>query len=225
MTDSDEFQDPYIDPGTGMLGNLVGACTKAELENAEADLSFSRLIQLMDCPPNATGDLAELCAIHRHLFQDIYEWAGQIRTVDVRKNVPGAEFFLPVAMITRASAFAADDLRTDSMLNGLRRGQFIDRLSHHYEQFNYIHPFREGNGRAQRVFWNRIARDAGWQLDWRTVRGSVNDHASRVAAEQRDFGPLHEMFDQVVSEAAPGGERNEEWHAAERARMSFERGP
>jgi cell filamentation protein len=225
MADSDEFRDPYVDPGTGLLLNLIGASTKAELENAEADLSFSRLIQLMDRPPNATGDLGELCAIHRHLFQDIYEWAGEIRTVDVRKNVPGAEFFLPVAMITRASAFAANGLRSDGMLHGLKRGQFIDRLSHHYEQFNYIHPFREGNGRAQRVFWNRIARDAGWQLDWRTVRGSVNDDASRVAAEQRDFGPLHEMFDQIVSKAAPGSARNEEWHAAERARMSFERGP
>ena len=171
MTDSDEFQDPYIDPGTRLLRNLVGASTKAELENAEADLSFSRLIQLMDRPPNATGDLAELCAIHRHLFQDIYEWAGQIRTVDVRKNVPGAEFFLPVAMITRASAFAADDLRSDRMLHGMNRLQFIDRLSHHYEQFNYIDPFREGKG----------------------------GHS--------------------------GSERNEEWHAAERALMSFERGP
>jgi len=91
-----------------------------------------------------------------------------------------------------------------------RQAPLIDRLSHHHEQFNYIRPFHEGNGRAQRVFWNRIARDAGWQLDWRTVRGWVNDHASRVAAEQRDFSPLHAMFDQVVSKAAPGGERNED---------------
>jgi cell filamentation protein len=224
MTDASDFQDPYMDPATGLLRNLVGALTKEALSDAEGDLAFTRLVQLMDGPPAATGDLAELRAIHRHLFQDVYAWAGEIRTVDVRKNVEGAEFFLPVSMIARASMFAADELRSEKMLLGMGRGQFIERLSYHYEQFNYIHPFREGNGRTQRVFWNRIAADAGWQLDWRPVRGTVNDHASRAAAEQRNFGPLHEMFDQIVSKAAHPRERNETWRAAERARMSFGRG-
>lgn len=64
-----------------------------------------------------------------------------------------------------------------------------------------MHPFREGNGRTQRVFWNRVAADAGWQLDWRPVQGAVNDAACRAAAESRDFGPMRAMFDQVVSPA------------------------
>ncbi|WP_260425043.1 Fic family protein [Arachnia propionica] len=103
----------------------------------------------------------------------------------------------------------------------MNREQFIERLAHHYDQFNYVHPFREGNGRAQRVFWNRVARDAGWQLDWRTVHGATNDQASRAAAEQQDFGPLCQMFDQIVSSAASPEERDAAWRAAERARLSF----
>jgi fido (protein-threonine AMPylation protein) len=51
----------------------------------------------MDRPPKPTGDLTELCAIHRHLFQDLYDWAGQVRTVDIRTNVEGAEFFIALA--------------------------------------------------------------------------------------------------------------------------------
>jgi fido (protein-threonine AMPylation protein) len=51
------------------------------------------------------------------------------------------------------------------------------RVAYHYDQVRYIHPFREGNGRVQRVFWNRIAVAAGWQLDWRPVHGDVNDRA------------------------------------------------
>ena len=86
---STEFVDPYLDPEPGVLRNKVGARTKVALEHAEGDLSFTRLIQLMDHPPRATGDLHELLAIHRHLFQDVYVWAGQVRTVDVRKNVEG----------------------------------------------------------------------------------------------------------------------------------------
>ena len=195
-----EAADPYLDPETGLLRNLVGAYTKDALDAAEGDLAFSRLVQLVDHPVPATGDLDEFRAIHRHLFQDVYPWAGELRTVDMRKNVEGAEFFLPVAMIDRASMFAADELRQDHLLRGMDRDQFIDRLSYHYDQWNYVHPFREGNGRAQRVFWNRAASDAGWQLDWRPVRGAVNDAACRVASERRDFGPLRQMFRKVVSQ-------------------------
>ncbi len=124
-------------------------------------------------------------------------------------------------MIVRAAGYAERELRADNHLRGMSRDQFIDRLAYHYDQFNYVHPFREGNGRTQRVFWNRVARDAGWKLDWRTVRGETNDQASRAASEQRDFRLLRHMFDQIVSKATPRGERDSAWRAAERARLSF----
>ena len=218
---SSDFIDPYLDPESGLLRNLVGAQTKSALDDAEGALSFARLVQLMDHPVKPTSDLDELRAIHRHLFQDVYAWAGELRTVDIRKNEEGAQFFLPVSMIERAAMFAAGELREDNELRGLPREKFIDRLAYHYDAFNYIHPFREGNGRTQRVFWNRIARTAGWQLDWRAVRGATNDHASRAGSEQRDFGPLREMFDQIVTEATPRRERDATWREAERARLAF----
>jgi cell filamentation protein len=67
-------------------------------------------------------------------------------------------------MIERASVFAAGELHSDNALRGLDREHFIDRLAYHYDQVNYIHPFREGNGRVQRVLWNPIAlaRDGSW---------------------------------------------------------------
>jgi cell filamentation protein len=221
MPDSQELLDPYLDPETGILRNLVGARARDSLDDAEGSLSFTRLVQLMGRPPKPTGDLAELCAIHRHLFQDLYDWAGQIRIIDIRKNVEGAEFFLPSGMIERASVFAAEELRSDNALRGLDRAHFIDRLAYHYDQVNYIHPFREGNGRVQRVFWNRIAVTAGWQLDWRPVHGDVNDRASRAASDQRDLGPLRAMFDQIVTAAPPARNRGKSWREAERQRMSF----
>ena len=131
-----EVLDPYLDPDTGLLSNLVGARTKADLEAAEGALVFARLVQLVDHPVPATGDLDEFRAIHRHLFQDVYAWAGQLRTVDLRKNVDGADFFLPVVMIGRASQYAAEELQGDRMLSGLDRERFIERLSYHYDQWN-----------------------------------------------------------------------------------------
>lgn len=91
------------------------------------------------------------------------------------------------------------------------RDRFVERLAYHHDQFNYIHPFREGNGRTQRVFWNPVAGDAGWQLDWRWVHGSANDAACRAASERRNFGRLREMFDRAVSEAVPASERDRRW--------------
>lgn len=154
-------------------------------------------------------------------FQDVYEGAGELRTVDIRKNVEGAEFFLPVSMIEQAAHFSAEELRADDRLRGMDRDRVIDRLSHHYDAFNYVHPFREGNGRTQRVFWSRIARDAGWQLDRRGVHGSTNDAACRAACERRDFGPMRSMFHQIVTKATPAVRRDAAWQAAERARLSF----
>lgn len=134
MTD---FIDPYLDPETGLLRNLVGAKTDAELVAAEGALVFTRAIQLLDHPPKPTGDLTELQAIHRHLFQDLFGWAGMIRTVDMRKNADGAEFFMPVSLIERASVYVAEQLNADNNLKAMSREQFIDRLAHHYDELNY----------------------------------------------------------------------------------------
>lgn len=192
-----DLPDPYRDESTGLLVNLVGATTDAELSEAEADLVFARTIQLDGTDLPDTRDLAELQAIHRHLFQDVYAWAGELRTVDIRRSSEG---FLPVVALDRAGGIAAGDLKTDGNLQGLPRETFVARLAHHYDQFNYIHPFREGNGRTQRVFWSRVAEAAGWQLDWTRTDGKTNDQASRVAAEDRDLEPLIQMLDRVVQE-------------------------
>lgn len=200
---STEFTDPYIDPETGILRNKVGARSQRDLDAAEADLAAARAYRLiLTNPIKPTGDLDELRAIHRHLFQDVYDWAGELYTVDISKNLgPGevTEFFIPTSMVQRGMGFAVDELRNDKYLRGMPRDQFIKRLSHHYDQFNYAHPFREGNGRASRLFWDRIARDAGYQLDWQQVIGAVNNQASRAAMEQRDLSGLQNMFEHITN--------------------------
>ncbi|WP_144836706.1 Fic/DOC family protein [Kocuria rosea] len=191
--------DPYLDPHTGILTNLIGARTAVELAAAEADLVAVRTLQLWRHPPAPTRDLVELQAIHRHLFQDVYPWAGQLRTVDLRKTVPGAQPFLPVSMITRSAGFVFDQLRQDRYLQHLDRDRFIERLAYHYDQVNYLHPFREGNGRTQRFFFDRLAVAAGWWLDWTQITGAVNDAASRAAAEDHDLAALQEMFAVILT--------------------------
>ncbi len=194
-----EFVDPYIDPATGILRNLVGARTQEELDQIEADLVEARTVDLPKQRVKKTADLTELRAIHRYLFGDVYDWAGQPRSVDIRKNVEGAEYFVPVSLIDRAATFTATELAADNFLRNMSRDRFVARLAHHYDQLNYIHPFREGNGRTQRAFWDRVASDAGWRMTWLAVTGEVNDHASRVASETQDLSSLITMFNGIVS--------------------------
>ena len=182
---STDFVDPYLDPDTGLLRNLVGARTDDDLVAAEGALVFARAVQLLDQPPRPTGDLTELKAIHGHLFQDLFDWAGDLRTVDIRKNSADAEFFLPVSLIERASGFVAEQLRDDNYLQGMARDQFIERLADHYDEPTT--SIRSGRATAARnaIFWSRVARDAGWQLDWRPVQGATNDEACRIAQVTR----------------------------------------
>lgn len=201
--------DPYIDRATGILRNKVNAQTQVALDAAEGDLVYARMIQLLKSPPHPTGDLTELAAIHRHLFQDLYDWAGEIRTLDIRKPIGGATPFMPVSFVDRGGQHAAEDLHNDNDLKGLHRDQFISRLAHHYDQFNYVHPFREGNGRTQRFMFSRIARDAGWSLDWQRVTGETNDRASRIATDQQNLRPLKAMFDHIVEKAAENRPRRD----------------
>ncbi|MCL1897804.1 MAG: Fic family protein, partial [Micrococcales bacterium] len=192
------FVDPYIDPEIGELRNLLGARSSDELKRLEPQAVFANELELPESGIPHSCDFDELCAIHGQLFSGVYDWAGQIRTVDIKKGHAGAEFFLPVTYIRRAAAFVFDELCADGNLTGLRRDEFVKRLAYYYDQLNYIHTFREGNGRTQRVFWTRIANSAGYDLAWEEVVGSENDEACRTAMEKSDLGPLEAMFDRIT---------------------------
>lgn len=81
-----EGQDHYLDPETGVLRNRLGITDESELEKAEASFVAWRSYELSQKPIAGRFDLAHLQAIHRHLFGDVYDWAGEIRTIDLSKG-------------------------------------------------------------------------------------------------------------------------------------------
>jgi hypothetical protein len=92
--------DPYTDPVTGVLLNKLGLGTAAELEAAEREITHAALILVGESPVHPGYDLPHLCAIHRRIFGDTYDWAGQIRTVAIAK---GSLFCLPQYLETSAA--------------------------------------------------------------------------------------------------------------------------
>ena len=190
--------DPYFDVKIGDLRNLLGATSSKELKEREPQIVFANELELESVGIPRTNDFTELLLIHGQLFKGVYDWAGQIRTVDIKKNADGAEFFLIVSKINTAAQYVFAELAKERHLQGLSKDDFVKRLAYHYDQLNYIHPFREGNGRAQRVFWSRLAADAAYQIGWDRIVGDENDEASRLAAEQMDLSKLETMFAKIV---------------------------
>jgi cell filamentation protein len=186
--------DPYTDPITGVLRNKLGLETAEELAAAEREITHAALILLRESPVRPTYDLPHLCTIHRRIFGDIYEWAGQIRTVSIAKGSP---FCLP-QYIESSSASIVRALGNENFLRSLERGAFIDRLTFYLGEVNAVHPFREGNGRTQRVFFEQLARDAGFNLDWQHLDTIRNIEAS-AAIMRGDVEPMRKMLDTLVT--------------------------
>ena len=197
--------DPYLISGMKVLRNKVNAHTEQALADAENAWVTFRFMQLRATPLTAEGTVEQLQWIHQYLFQDVYEWAGRFRTIDISKG--GGSVFQPLQLFTIGVQYAESTLQGDHMLQGLDQDRFIERLAVNFDNFNTLHPFREGNGRTQRVFWTLIARDAGWGLDWMRVSKRENDMASFIAHEQVDYRPLQTMFAKIAQPLPPGLDR------------------
>ena len=186
-------EDPYSDPVTGVLYNKLGLGTAAGLEAAEREITHAALILLDESPVSPSYDLPHLQEIHKRIFGDIYEWAGQIRTVAIAK---GAMFCLP-QYIDSSAAVIFGELHDEDCLRGLRRDAFVGRLAHYLGEVNALHPFREGNGRAQRAFFGQLARDAGFTLAWQHLDPARNVKASATIM-RGDPEPMREMLDALT---------------------------
>jgi cell filamentation protein len=126
----------------------------------------TRSYELAQSPPKGRFDLAHIQAIHKYLFSDLYEWAGQLRTVDISK---GGNQFAFHGRIESAAATIFQQLAKEDHLIGLGPEAFSDRAAYYLGELNALHPFREGNGRAQREFISHLAQASGYYVAWENI--------------------------------------------------------
>jgi cell filamentation protein len=107
-------------------------------------------------------DFSHYKAVHHHLFQDVYDWAGQVRIVRISKG--GNPFCFPENIEDQATKLF-DDLRANDYLRSLETQVFSAKAAHFLAELNAIHAFREGNGRSQLTFFALLADHAGHPLD------------------------------------------------------------
>jgi len=185
--------DPYLDLSSGVLRNRLGITDAGELATAEADFTSVRIAQLNRGHLPGSYDLSHLQALHRHIFGDVYDWAGELRTVAIGR---GTAFCRPEHLVGDAEELFAWLARTGH-LTGLDREAVADGLTELLSDLNALHPFRDGNGRTQRAFVAQLARDAGHPVRWSAMDPQENVTASR-ASHAGDDGPLRALLHKLL---------------------------
>ena len=183
MSSTPESSDPYLYPGTAVLKNLRGLTDQRELDAFEARSTHRRLAELIEAPLSGKFDTAYLKAIHRYIFQDVFDWAGLFRTVDISK---GGHLFGRAEFLESALEQAFRKLEAANYLAGLGIDTFAEQAAYYFGELNAAHPFREGNGRTQREFIRELGLKAGHYIDWRETTAEEMVEASRLSHVRGD---------------------------------------
>lgn len=164
MSDSYKYVDldyTYTDPKTGILRNIADITDPDDLLFFESVVVAKRIQELYDNPIKIVG-ADTLLNIHRHLFQDVYSWAGKKRKVEISKA--GKQFF-PTSHFDNAFRFIDSLISDYKKISEGNKLQIAEKLAEILDTVNYLHPFREGNGRAQREFLRLLALEKGLTLN------------------------------------------------------------
>lgn len=164
MPDSYKYVDHdyiYTDPKTGILRNLADITDPDDLLFFESGAVAKRIQELYEKPIKIKG-VDSLLSIHRHLFQDVYSWAGKSRKVEISKA--GKQFF-PTTHFDNAFRFIDKLIADYRIISKSENFQIAAKLAEILDNLNYLHPFREGNGRAQREFLRLLASEKGLTLN------------------------------------------------------------
>lgn len=184
--------NPYFDPATKTAYNLLGISDAAKLEQFEYTVTAQRVRELVGKPVAGKFDLAHLSEIHRRLFDGIYAWAGQPRTMNMSKSAGTGwtSRFVNVDEMQALDKRMQADLAANSYLKGLSRPEFAERITRLYADLNYMHPFPEGNGRSAQVLLSQLAQQAGYALDYTKVSaGEWNAAAARATPQSHREAP------------------------------------
>ncbi|MEU2043710.1 Fic/DOC family protein [Nocardia niwae] len=192
-----------VGPGETMLRNRYGLHNEEELNRREHRETAKRELEIrtgkVEIPH--TGDLTEWRAIHAHLFGNVYDWAGQLRTVGMSKS--GRDFLHPLHF-DQFLPTALADLRAVPWPQ-LDRFGFVEYISYNYMRLNWAHPFREGNGRALAIFLDRQIVDARYELDYTRLGDDPSEwnHAAWSACPEKyaaptDYRPLLRIFSRIT---------------------------
>ena len=187
----DEQDAKYCYPGTNVLKNKLDIRDLDRLHEAERDYSSVRQAELSNM--GVTGDFSfkHLCSIHKQLFQDVYSWAGKTRIVDISKGT----IFCLVQFIESQFDDLYRKLKKENFLADIAdEKEMGKRLAFYLGELNMIHPFREGNGRTQRIFIEQLCLNNGrFEIDFTEITKE-----EMIAASVRSANASNDMLEELI---------------------------
>ncbi len=180
---------------TTCLINKFDIHDEDKLKKVEADITFAKATILESNPISDKFNLEHYKAIHKFLFEDIYDWAGSFRTVDMSKKGTG---FCSADQLDDVARNCFSRLAENNLFSDLDRDEFVDAIVDFYCVTNMLHPFREGNGRTQRIFISQLIHHNGYDFDFSDIDSDDLMIATIQAANGlTDF--LKQLFDENIS--------------------------
>jgi cell filamentation protein len=159
-----EGSESYCYPGTNILRNKLGIRDDNVLTIAEREITSLKLLKIYNMAEINEFNFETLCKIHKIIFEDIYEWAGQIRRGDFLSK--GNSIFCKGQYIVKNARIIFDNIINENNLCGLNKSKFIERIAYYMGEINALHPFREGNGRTAREYFRQLSLNAKYTLDF-----------------------------------------------------------
>lgn len=167
--------ESYFYPGTNVLKNKLNIKDYDELKKKEAEISFEKLVELYDKPIKGNFNKEHLKAIHKYIFEDVYDWAGEYRYVDMVKETGFTQCSFIDQYLTKELELMQKEATQVHDINRL-----AIFLASYYVNLIAIHPFREGNGRSIREFLREFVieisknfKSGPLELDWTNFNGDI----------------------------------------------------
>lgn len=180
--------------GTTCLINKFGIKDENLLNQVEENITFAKAAELEAQPLSLGFDFEHYKAIHRFLFEDIYDWAGTPRTINISKK--GTKF-VPADQIETVSSAIFGRLKKENYFKEQGKSDFVENITDLYYSTNLLHPFREGNGRTQRIFISQLIRFCGYNFDFSDFDPDELMIAT-IQSANGDIALLKDMFSEKI---------------------------
>lgn len=187
--------DPYTYSDSDVLVNLFDIMDVQILEEAEKEFTLLAAAEISFTEP--PYDFGYFCNLHKLLFGQLFSWAGEVRSIDISK---GGTRFCSCSFIVKEADKLFQSLADEGYLTGKEYDEFIVKLAEYYCDINVLHPFREGNGRAQRILFEHICINCGYNINFSGV--SVDEWISaNIEGFHCNYTEMENILKRCVSRA------------------------
>lgn len=152
--------------GTTCLVNKFGIKNEKQLSEIEADITFAKTSKLEEIPLKGNFDLEHYKSIHKFLFEDLYSWAGELRKINISKKGTN---FANADELEYLCTECFQRLKENNYYRNTDFDSFVENIVDLYCTLNILHPFREDNGRTERIFISQLIRFNGYDIDFSDI--------------------------------------------------------